>query len=217
MPVEETSISSELRKLGFQPGRILETILCTRNSDASINVAPMGVRLSGEDSMIIRPYNTTNTCINLSSRRDACINITSDPELFLYSAFKSEEDWLTRIVTSDDMTLLGSEATAYVKISEEDHTETERPSFSGRVTFVKVLTNYPSAFSRGRSLAIEAVIISTHIQFFIRNGQLEASNKLIQCLMKMDEKIRKVSPPESPEVNVSSKLNRLVLQWRNSI
>jgi hypothetical protein len=199
---------SVLRGLGFREGCISETIVCTINSDKSFNVAPMGLRLIGND-LIISPFVSTRTCKNLRMNRRACVNLVSEPEVYLFSALKNEGDWSTRISINEDMSVSGSEALIYLDFTEEPAPSKDRATFTGKVRSTKILSKTPRVFSRGKSLAIEAVILATKIEYLTKHGDISEAEPLIRRLFELHETIKHVSQGDASETKVSSELIRL--------
>lgn len=70
---------------------IVETLLMTSNLDGSPNIAPMGITRHG-NHLIVKAYKTSQTYENLKRGDSVSIYVSSDPLLFLKTAFKQEFD-----------------------------------------------------------------------------------------------------------------------------
>jgi len=86
-----------LKAMGFKPNSIVEVILTTRNSDGTINAAPMGIKVIEDGLIEIKPFKTSKTYSNLKRRSEVCLNISQDPWLYLITAFKNDLETLTKI------------------------------------------------------------------------------------------------------------------------
>jgi hypothetical protein len=69
---------------------IIETIITTMDALGTINFAPMGVEW-GEDEIVVKPFLETTTFRNLSTSKEAVINITDDVLLFARAAISSPQ------------------------------------------------------------------------------------------------------------------------------
>ena len=81
-----------LRRLGFQLGRIMETVVASYTGEGEPHAAPMGVHLEGWDRLVVRPYIGSQTYRNLEARGQSTVNLTRRPEIFLLTAFKVETE-----------------------------------------------------------------------------------------------------------------------------
>ena len=64
---------------------IIETIFSTLDEHGKPNFAPMGV-LWGEDSVIVRPFRTSQTCRNLLSSGHGVVNLSDNVLAFVQCA-----------------------------------------------------------------------------------------------------------------------------------
>ncbi len=206
-PVGET-----LERLGMSRGSIIEAILTTLNKDGSVNAAPMGVVRGEFDRIAVKPYKSTTTCENLSRDGRACVNTTGRPELFLTTAFKRVRFDNFPDPSFDGLAISGADASIFLELSK-DGGDPERPTFAGKPSSILISENLPSAYSRGRSQAIDAVIIATHLEYQEKNS-IPIDRMQLSYLDRCIQVVRKVSPPESPEARVADAIESMRSAWR---
>jgi hypothetical protein len=80
----------KLSDVGLKEGLVAETIVTTYNEDGSPNAAPMGIRASGEDELLLRIHTTSDTYKNLIRNKGCVINISFDPYLFITTTILGE-------------------------------------------------------------------------------------------------------------------------------
>lgn len=208
-------IAELLDELGFSTGCIVETIVATRNLDALPNAAPMGVTRKGPNILEIKPFKSSATHRNLLMTRDACVNVTGDPELFLATAFKNETlDGFKQPLMDENLSLRNADASILVEILESHDVSENRGRFICKAHKVEVHHPLPRVFSRGRAEAIEAVVHATRIEAYIGMGRLGDAEKLIKKFNKCKEVVEKVSTPETTEMKVIRALEKLIKAWR---
>jgi hypothetical protein len=201
-----------LEGLGFETGQIFETIFTTMDHDGSVNAAPMGVVRIDRETLEIRPFKSSSTYRNLSSRPEACVNVTDDPIIFLVTAFKEEDLRGFEEPVLDGIRL--READSYIFISVRDLDDSEdRARFICNVDSVEVGEVGPRLFSRGRAQAIEAVIYATRIEFLYRKGRVEEGKELVRRFGTCKDVVGRVSTPNSAEGRVIKELERLIEGW----
>ncbi|MGQ9680190.1 MAG: DUF447 domain-containing protein [Candidatus Bathyarchaeia archaeon] len=210
-----SEVSEKLTKLGFEKGSLVEIILVTRNPDETLNAAPMGVVRIDSETLEIKPYRTSSTYRNLLHHPEAGVNITSNPEVFLLTAFKDEDEASFDLI-KEDLSLKGSDATLIVKIiGVRDYTE-ERAIFTTQVISAKVGDQTPKVFSRGKAAAIEAVIYATRIKEFLKTGFIYDAERLVKRVYECKNIIERVSGSETPEVKVINRLMKMIEDWRDA-
>jgi len=204
-----------LEELGFGKGRIVETILTTRARDGSMSAAPMGVTRTGPDILEVKPFKSSATYRNLMGDPEACANITSDPETFLVTAFKGEElHGFKRPLINSDMSLDSADAAVFIEGLKEHESAGDRGCLEGRVRRVEVKRRLPSAFSRGRAEAIEAIVHATRMKEFFRTRRAEDAEELYNRFNECKKVVERVSAPGSPETRVMEALETLINRWR---
>ena len=204
-----TVIGNTLKELGFDEGSIVETILISLNLDGSYNAAPMGIRYL-EGLIEVSPYKTSLTCSNLHRGNQAALNITDDPLVYLYTAFKDELKLSKNI---SDWTIDGTFVTILLEKQYEYPLSDLQVGFKLSPTEVILHNNLPRVFSRGRSEAIEAIIHATRIKIFHSEGLEEKTSELLRKLDDCFNIISRVSSTGSPEVQVVETLSKLLQSW----
>jgi len=199
--------------LGFEEGQIFEAIVTTMENDGSVNAAPMGVVRTGRETLEIRPFKSSSTYRNLSSRPEACVNVTDDPIIFLITAFKGEDLRGFEGPSLDGIRLREADAYIFTSVRDLDDSE-DRARFTCNVDSVEVGEVGPRPFSRGRAQAIEAVIHATRIQYLYRDGRVEEGEELVRRFGVCKDVVGRVSTPDSAEGRVIRELERLIEGWR---
>ncbi|NQT09010.1 DUF447 family protein, partial [Candidatus Bathyarchaeota archaeon] len=199
--------------LGFEEGQIFETIVTTMDHDGSVNAAPMGVVRTGRETLEIRPFKSSSTYRNLSSRPEACVNVTDDPVIFLVTAFKGTAFRGFEEPSLDGIRLREADAHVFISVRDIDDSE-DRARFTCNVDSVEVGETGPRPFSRGRAQAIEAVIHATRLEFLYREGRVEEAEELVRRFSVCKDVVGKVSTPDSTEGRVIRELERLIEGWR---
>jgi hypothetical protein len=207
--MNNSTIDVTLDRLGFTLNSYVETILVTRNSDSSYNAAPMGV-IRTINGLKVKPFNSTKTCFNLHNGNRASINITSDPVIFLKTAFKEELKEFFRV---KDWVFDGIDATIMAKKLREVRFSDIRTSFTLDPVKISIYRKEPVVFSRGRSEAIEAVIHTTRVKAFHYESRDAEVEKLVEKLKASFDVINRVSSKDSPEASVMRSIKRLLDEW----
>ena len=202
--------------LGFEEGQIFETIVTTMDDDGSVNAAPMGVVRTGRETLEIRPFKSSSTYGNLSSRPEACVNVTDDSTLFLVTAFKGEGLRGFEEPSLDGIRLREADAHIFISVRGLDDSE-DRARFTCNVDSVEVGEAGPRPFSRGSSQAIEAVIHATRIEFLYKEGRVEEAEEFVRRFGVCKDVIRRVSTQASAEGRVIRELERLIEGWRGDL
>jgi len=207
-------IEEKLKALGFSEGPIYEIILTTLDHNGSGNAAPMGVVMTGPSTLEIKPFKTSTTYKNLKKFGKACVNVISDPGIYLATAFKGEDMPRFPVPYVDgDLRLDHSDAHIFIESDSSDESE-RRATFMCRVLAVEVVNSKPRVFSRGRASVVEAIIHATRIKVFLEEGQCERVESLIKRFCECKDVVDRVSPPESTESRVIGELGRLIGGWR---
>ncbi|MCW3992129.1 MAG: DUF447 family protein [Candidatus Bathyarchaeota archaeon] len=213
--MDRTEIPELLDELGFSWACIVETIVTTRRPDGSPSAAPMGITRCGADLLEIRPFKSSATYRNLLKNPGACVNVTSDPELFLATAFKREmQREITQPLIRRDLSLEAAEAAVFVEAMGSNDVSEDRGCFVCRAHSVDVRRNLPTVFSRGRAQAIEAIVHGTRIQEYLRRGRRADAEKLYKRFNECKEVVWRVSSPDSAEVRVIKTLETFIGRWR---
>ena len=200
--------------LGFEEGQIFETIVTTIDRDGSVNAASMGVVRTGRETLVVRPYKSSSTYRNLSSRPEACVNVTDDPVVFLVTAFKGEGLRGFEEPSLDGIKLREADAHIFISVRDLDDSQ-DRARFTCNVDSVEVGEAGPRPFSRGRAQAIEAVIHATRIEYLFGEGRVEEGEELVRRFGVCKDVVGRVSTPDSAEGRVIRELERLIEGWRS--
>lgn len=214
MPIKAQNLEEALDRIGFSRGSIVETVLTTLNSDGSVNAAPMGVARKGPVQLEIRPYRSSKTHSNLNRNPEACINVINDPAIFLVTAFKEEKFDFSPPKFSHDNSIEQADAVVFLTMLKREEIDKERSSFVGEASSIKLITESPTVFSRGRAQAIEAIIHATRIEYYLKNRKLVESEDYIDRFNRCKRVVLKVSPQDSPETRTVEALERLIDRWR---
>lgn len=214
MPIKAQNLEEALDRIGFSRGSIVETVLTTLNSDGSVNAAPMGVARKGPVQLEIRPYRSSKTHSNLNRNPEACINVINDPAIFLVTAFKEEKFDFSPPKFSHDNSIEQADAVVFLTMLKREEIDKERSSFVGEASSIKLITESPTVFSRGRAQAIEAIIHATRIEYYLKNRKLVEAEDYIDRFNRCKRVVLKVSPQDSPETRTVEALERLIDRWR---
>ena len=211
--MKPSELEGTLQRLGFTENSIVEIIMITRNPDGSYNPAPMGVTRQG-DHLEVRPFTTSDTYRNLTRDGLASINITDDPILFLKTAFKHE---LSEETSVSELSFEGSDASIIVEKTGEDAFSSSQASVILRPKRVVIHNDSPTVYSRGRAMAIEAIIHATRVPVYQSKGDEAKVEALLQSMRYCFDVISRVSDADSPEMHVVDSLRTLLTQWEVSI
>jgi len=214
MPIKAQNLEEALDRIGFSRGSIVETVLTTLNSDGSVNAAPMGVARKGPVQLEIRPYRSSKTHSNLNRNPEACINVINDPAIFLVTAFKEEKFDFSPPKFSHDNSIEQADAVVFLTMLKREEIDKERSSFVGEASSIKLITESPTVFSRGRAQAIEAIIHATRIEYYLKNRKLVEAEDYIDRFNRCKRVVLKVSSQDSPETRTVEALERLIDRWR---
>jgi len=206
-----------LDELGFSRGSTVEAIVTTRRADGSPNAAPMGIARVGPDLLQLRPFRSSETYRNLMRNPEACVNVTSDPELFLATALKQEmELGPMQPAINRDLSLDAADAAVFIEALSGNAASEDRGRFVCRANSITVRRHLPMVFSRGRAEAVEAVIHGTRIRAFLSMGRSAEAENLIKRIGECREVIRRVSSPDAAEAKVIEALEASIERWRGS-
>jgi len=208
----DAGFSETLDILGFRDGCIAEVVLVTVNPDGSRNAAPMGVKRTGGAAFEIMPFKTSATYRNLLGDPRSAMNVTSDPTVFLATAFKDEAHEQPAV---DGLRLRGCDACVTLERIESAELSADRHLFRSRVKDVAVFVSYPRVFSRGVAEAVEAVIHATRVKAFHTQGRHEDACVLEEKTLECIGVVRRVSAGGSPEAETVDRLERMLDGWRS--
>jgi hypothetical protein len=151
--------STVLPQLG-ESGRILEGIVTTFNADGTVNIAPMGPLVDESfDTLVLRPFRTSNTCENLLRTRQGVLHVTDDVELFARAAIGVEA--VTKFSQENPLVLADACRWYAFKVESLDESS-ERVTLLARTTERGVLRDF-FGFNRAKHAVIEAAILATRV------------------------------------------------------
>ena len=217
IPIKTQNLKEALDRIGFTRGSIVESVLTTLNSDGSVNAAPMGVARKGPIQFEIRPYRSSKTHSNLNCNPEACINVINDPAIFLVTAFKEEKFDFSPPKFSHDNSIEQADAVVFLTMLKREEIDKERSSFVGEASSIKLITESPIAFSRGRAQAIEAIIHATRIEYYLKNRKLVEAEDHVDRFNRCKRVVLNVSSQDSLETRTVEALERLIDRWRAQI
>ena len=210
--MNRAGFAETLDSLGFRDGCIAEVVLVTVNPDGSSNAAPMGARRMGGDVFEVRPFKTSATYRNLLSDPRSTMNVTSDPMVFLATAFKDE---VSTQPAMDGLSLEGCDACVTLERIEGVELSADRYLFKNKVKEVAVHASHPMVFSRGVAEAVEAVIHATRVKAFRMQGRHGDAHTLEEKARECIGVVRRVSAGGSPEAETADRLERMLEGWRS--
>ena len=214
MPIKAQNLEEALDRIGFGRGSIVESVLTTLNPDGSVNATPMGVIRKGAVQLEIRPYKSSRTHSNLNRNPEACVNVICDPTIFLVTAFKEEKFDFSSPRFSHDNSIEQADAVVFLTMLKRKEIDKERSSFVGEASSIKLITESPTVFSRGRAQAIEAIIHATRIEYYLKNRKLVEAEDHVDRFNRCKRVVLKVSSQDSPETRTVEALERLIDRWR---
>jgi len=210
--MDRAGFAETLDSLGFREGCIAEVVLVTVNPDGSPNAAPMGAKRVGGDVFEVKPYKSSATYRNLLNDPRSTINVTSDPMVFLATAFKDE---VPTQPAMDGLCLKGCDACIALERTEGVEFSADRYLFKNKAKEVSVYASHPRVFSRGVAEAVEAVIHATRVKAFRMQGRHGEAHTLEEKTRECIGVVRRVSAGGSPEAETADRLERLLERWRS--
>ncbi|MFX1475324.1 MAG: DUF447 domain-containing protein [Promethearchaeota archaeon] len=193
-------IPSSLRRMGFIPGTVVETILSTIASDGTPNVAPMGVWVQPGVNLVIRPYAETQTARNLQEVPEAVINITDDSRIFFNTAFKRRDTEVDAFFFDPAKSVRPPRLRGMLGYIEVDIEEPLKPrevdnplEYECRVKEVEASPRLPQVHSRARLAAIECVIHATRI-VALSDSDPDLTEKLYDLIKHYHRLVHRIAP-----------------------
>ena len=137
---------------------ILETIVTSRDTSGAINFAPMGVEW-GDEIIVLKPFLETSTFRNVSTNREAVVNLTDDAMLFAQGAISSPQfPWVPAAVVQGAV-LQAACSWRELEILSIDATP-PRSRIEARVVHRGVTREF-LGFNRAKHAVLEAAILAT--------------------------------------------------------
>jgi len=140
---------------------VFEVVITTKKDDI-FNIAPMGIKLIGENTVLMSPYNTSHTYLNLRDTGEGVINFTDNVEIFARSVTsdiifpwcpaKFIEGWILE------------DAYMYLEVKvKNSYDNQDRVYFKAQI-LDKQERRIPYMFNRARSLVVEAAILMSRVK-----------------------------------------------------
>lgn len=202
--MSKPDINESVSILGFMENCIVETLLMTSNLDGSPNIAPMGITRHG-NHLIVKAYKTSQTYENLKRGDSVSIYVSSDPLLFLKTAFKQEFDPQPELDKADSV--------IQVETIGQVYEDALRASFKLKPTNIEIKSTIPKVFSRGRASAIDLIINTTRLQIHAEEKREPEANLIIDKMRQNIEIIDKVSTERTAEQKVVEAIKALSMKW----
>lgn len=214
-------MKAQLTELGFSKGVIVETIVTTYNADGIPNAAPMGITITDEQQILIKPYNASTTLQNLEVKKCAVVNLISDVEFFYKSAFKevnplemAPASWFEKAKIVDAPQLCMADAAVEVSVISITPIDDKRTNVLCKINLVQAKQVAPKAYCRAFSATIEAIIHATRIKVFANDKkEQEHIGKLTSLIENCNEIVQKVAPA-SCYAEIMMELTDKVKSWR---
>ncbi|MBU2559656.1 DUF447 family protein [archaeon] len=193
--------------MGFIPGRIMEAIVTTYNSDGSPNAAPIGIYPISDTEIQMDIHEPTDTRSNLLRTGVCVVNIVFDPHLFLKCAIIGSGKGEAENEIAKDETISAEnvdapalkEANAWIELKMQTSEEKTKSDMHGEMKFSRVKCivenitinkKYPIAINRGLFAAIEAAVAKSrgmpvdarHIEIMQRTLSPEEFKKIKELL-----------------------------------
>lgn len=145
---------------------ILEGIVTTLNEDASLNISPMGPMVAAEmRRLVMRPFTTSKTYINLKRTRQGVFHVTDDVEMLALAAV-NQMPQLPDTVQAKRVAgrvLQGACRWYEFRVTGVDDSD-QRASFHCEVIHQGRWRDF-FGFNRAKHAVIEAAILATRTQF----------------------------------------------------
>ena len=220
----QAGLMAKLTDLGFSKDVIVETIVSTYGVDGKPNAAPMGVTMQDEQHLTVDLFNSSQTYRNIKANRYAVVNLTGDIEFFYRSAFKEANpngklpvEWFKKSKSVNAPNLSLAEASIEVSVERLELTDAKeimKTHAIFKVESIQATYRYPQAFSRAKSLTLEAIIHATRVKALINDEkQQRRVAKLLVIINDCHQVINRVAPNSSYSL-VMDDLTKRIEGWR---
>ena len=167
---------------------IIETIFSTLDENGKPNFAPMGI-LWGEDSVIVRPFRTSQTYRNLLSSGHGVANLSDNVLAFVQCALYDEILPSFPAVTVPGVVFQDACSWLELAVVAGGGSE-ERAEFCCRVLHRGRHKDF-LGFCRAKYGVIEAAIMATRLAFYDRNRATDILNQYMKVIEKTGSEIEK--------------------------
>jgi hypothetical protein len=213
-----------LTDLGFTAGTISEVTYQTYDASKQPNAAPMGTTTQNGNTLIIKPFMTSQTYRNLQSQKCGVINLTCDVELFYRTAFKETNphgklptEWFASAQTVSAPKLVQADAAVEVAVQKIEPLDNQRAQATCKATFIDAPKVFPQAYCRAQFAVIEAIVHATRVKAFLNGtpAQKEHAATLLQKI-EMCQDVVEHAAPKSRYGEVMGDLRGLIDLWRKA-
>ncbi|MEM4446449.1 MAG: DUF447 family protein [Candidatus Jordarchaeales archaeon] len=184
-----------LSKLGFEPKCVYEVIVTTLNEDKTLNAAPMGVLLGGDDILIMQPYIATRTYHNISRTREAVVNITDDITLFFTTIFEKEKVRELPVLKAKHVSVpILADSKAYVEcmVEGEPVVYDGRAKVTLRALECGLLSQNSRPICRAFNVILESIIHFTRVKYLVEKGDINGVMKLLELITFYKDLVKRV-------------------------
>jgi hypothetical protein len=202
-----------LSDLGFIKNCIFEAIVSTYSIENLPNAAPMGIMTDDMQSLIIKPYTTSQTYRNILLQKCAVINITSDPIIYYKTTFKDDKlplDWFEKADKVNAPKLKNADAFIEVKVNEIENIK-DRAKVLCEVINIASAKVKPKAYCRATFAVIESIIHTTRINFQKDEKKVEELTRLVKHYYALVERVA----PNSIYLDMMKENLKRVEAWKD--
>jgi len=173
----------QLPKLG-KNGLILEGLVTTLNEDQSVNISPMGPIVDSElKTLVLRPYRTSTTYVNLKRAGQGVFHVTDDVGLIARSAV-GDPKLQPRLVPSNKVAgMVLADACRSYEFTVESVIDGERTQIIARTVAEQHHREF-IGFNRAKHAVLEAAILATRVEFLPTDEIFAELNRLQALVMK---------------------------------
>nr|MDO8133883.1 DUF447 family protein [Candidatus Njordarchaeum guaymaensis] len=216
-----------LHRLGAdEENFVFEVVVSTCDATGKPNAAPMGIRFvddkAGKKRILIKPFKSTTTHKNLSSQREAVVNVTSDPEIFYRTTFKRGllREGEAKTVFSNSKTVEPPRikgCDAYIEVSvaslKDAEGEENRSDALCDLKLVEVKKSSAKLYCRAPYILMEMMIHATRVREFVSQGLKDEAVELVKLIDNYRKLIHRVAPGSRYE-NVTNEIVDIILSGR---
>jgi len=174
---------------------VIYEIIFTTMVEETPNAAAMGVNITNESMIIIRPFTTSQTYIGLNQTRKGVINIVTDVRVFVTTALKREipgfrleyDEWFNEPILKC--------ADAWIKCNVKITSKNPlRPTFLLQPISFRINEKQSrKAWCRGDYAVLESIILATRTNQYHKSGQI---SDLHSKLVNLAEIVRRIAPTD---------------------
>jgi hypothetical protein len=202
---------------------VFEVVVSTCDPAGKPNAAPMGIRFvedeAGKKRVLIKPFKSTTTHKNLSSQREAVVNVTSDPEIFYRTTFKREllrggeaKTIFSASKTVEPPRVKGCDA--YIEVSvaslRDAECEQNRSDALCDLNLVEVKESTAKLYCRAPYILMETMIHATRIREFVSQGLKDEAVELMKLVDNYRKLIHRVAPGSRYETMTSEIMDIII-------